>query len=288
MCNDNDLTVRNPDIPATPDIDPSPKQRGERTPGTWLLAGRRVAQVAFRRFRAPERTSGYRTDVDTDPALSLPERPPPRSFERALSAVKGVDPRVVDAMLRVPREHFAPSVSRLTAYDDNALPIGGSQTISQPSLVALMISLLQLPDDRSATVLDVGSGSGYTSAILSRLAEHVVAVERVERLLEQSADRLHRLGYLNIDVVPADPRRLGLPERAPFDAILVSAGAPSVPGTLLEQLAPGGMMVVPVGDRSSQQLAVVHRSVTHREFTTENSSKCRFVPLIGPGAWPED
>ena len=287
MSDDNDLTVRNTDIPATPNINPSPKQRGERTPGTWLLAGRRVAQVAFRRFRAPARTSGYRTDVDTDPAFAPSERPP-RSFERALSAVKGVDPRVVDAMLRVPREHFAPSVSRLTAYDDNALPIGGSQTISQPSLVALMISLLQLPDDRSATVLDVGSGSGYTSAILSRLAKRVVAVERVERLLEQSADRLHRLGYLNIDVVPADPRRLGFPERAPFDAILVSAGAPSVPGALLEQLAPGGMMVVPVGDRSSQQLAVVHRSVVHREFTTEYFNKCRFVPLIGPGAWPED
>ena len=216
------------------------------------------------------------------------EDPARIQFENALRSRDSVSEDVVKAMLAVPREEFVDAQFQAEAYVDRALPIGHRGTISQPTLVAKMISLLDLRNRKAVNVLDVGSGSGYTSAILSILAKRVTAVERVESLATQCETRLNRLGFNNVDVVVALEDALGYPRRAPYDAILVSAGAPEVPKSLVKQLAPSASMVIPVGARHYQKLAIVKRNKEPDEFTVTYSTECRFVPLIGPDAWPED
>ena len=217
-----------------------------------------------------------------------PTDPTRIEFENALRTSDDVTEQVVKAMLAVPREEFVDARFLADAYDDRPLPIGHRGTISQPSLVATMVSLLDLHNREAESVLDVGSGSGYTSAILAMLAKRVTAVERVDSLATQCEARLKRLGFNNVDVVIASEGILGFPERAPYDAILVSAGAPDVPKSLSEQLAPGARMVIPVGALHAQKIATVQRNLLPNDFTTTISTECRFVPLIGPDAWPED
>lgn len=193
------------------------------------------------------------------------------------------DERTLDAMARVPREHFVPRDLRLTAYDDRPLPIGHGQTISQPLMVAMMTEALHLRGDER--VLELGTGSGYQTALLAELAAHVVTVERVPDLAEGARRRLEELGYRNVEVHTATDT-LGWPESAPYDAILVTAGAPRVPRPLLEQLTLGGRLVIPVGERRVQQL--LHVTKTPSGTTVRKLGDCRFVPLIGRGAWSEE
>ena len=189
--------------------------------------------------------------------------------------------RVVRAMERVPRTAFAPPQGWHMAYEDIPLPIGHGQTISQPYIVAAMTAALDLrTTDR---VLEVGTGSGYQAAVLAELAPHVVTVERVPPLAEAARLTLESLGYGDRVVVHSAGDALGRPQDAPYDAILVTAGAPKVPGRLLRQLAPGGRLVIPVGAREEQELLRVDR--TCDAFSFRRLGPCRFVPLLGCGAW---
>ena len=186
------------------------------------------------------------------------------------------DQRVLGAFAAVPREAFVEAADQPSAYEDRPLPIGAGQTISQPYVVALMIEALDLrPTDR---VLEVGAGSGYAAAIMSRLAAEVYAVERHPTLAAAARERLGRLGYGTITVAVADGR-LGLPTAAPFDAVLVSAGGPSVPEALLTQLAPAGRLVMPVGGRYEQRLERISRSGA-AAFRREDLGGVVFVPLL--------
>jgi protein-L-isoaspartate(D-aspartate) O-methyltransferase len=189
--------------------------------------------------------------------------------------------RVLDALGRVPRERFVPELIRARAYGDHALAIGHGQTISQPDMVAVMTQALELR--QGARVLEVGTGSGYQAAVLAELAGEVWTVERIPELARDAAALLAELGYANVHVRAGDGT-LGWPEEAPFDAIVVTAGAPASPRSLLAQLAPdGGRLVVPVGDRDLQYLEIVERRGT--EYVTRRSVGCRFVPLLGAEGW---
>lgn len=193
------------------------------------------------------------------------------------------DQRVLDAFSRVPRERFVAPELRRHAYEDRPLPIGYDQTISQPLMVAIMLQDLMLKGDEKA--LEVGTGSGYQAALLSLLVREVVSVERVPELAQSAAERLGVLGYRNVRVYVAG-EALGWAQDAPYDAIVVAAGAPEVPSSLVDQLAMGGRMVVPVGGRRLQQLVRVSKS--DRGVTMERLGECRFVPLIALAeAWPE-
>ena len=192
------------------------------------------------------------------------------------------DERVLAAMARVPRERFVPPELRRYAYEDRPLPIGRGQTISQPLMVGMMTEALHLQGDER--VLEVGAGSGYQAALLAELAAHVVTVERVPELAEEARRRLEELGYRNI-VVHEAGSTLGWPKGSPYDAILVTAGAPRVPRSLLAQLSVDGRLVIPVGQRRVQQLLYV--AETPRGTTVQKLGECRFVPLIGRGAWAE-
>lgn len=192
------------------------------------------------------------------------------------------DERVIEAMARVPRECFVPLEQQHLAYEDMALPIGFDQTISQPYIVAMMTEALELSSDQKA--LEVGTGSGYQTAILAELAWFVVTTERVRALAERAETALAGLGYTNIEVHLAG-ETLGWPEGAPYEAILVTAGAPCVPPDLLAQLAIGGRLVIPVGCRYMQELCRVTKQ--RRKNVIENLGGCRFVPLVGKGAWEE-
>ncbi len=185
------------------------------------------------------------------------------------------DPRVLDAMLRVPRHEFVPEPYRSEAYEDHPLPIGESQTISQPYVVALMLESLQIAS--TDKVVEVGTGSGYVTALLAELAAQVFSIERYPALAESALKVLTALGYANIQVVTGDGT-LGLPAAAPFDAILVSAAAPNLPHTLLTQLREGGRMIVPVGSPDSQQLQFI-RMVNGQPVISLREA-VRFVPLI--------
>jgi protein-L-isoaspartate(D-aspartate) O-methyltransferase len=195
-----------------------------------------------------------------------------------------VDPRVLDAFRRVSREAFVrPDLLEL-AYEDEPLPIGEGQTISQPYVVALTAQALQLEGDER--VLDIGTGSGYAAAILSLLAAEVTTIERFASLADAARERLARLGFANIRVVCGDGS-LGWPEHAPYDAIAVAAGAPDVPDALREQLAVGGRLVIPVGrDIASQELIRVTREGPTK-FRDESLGGVRFVPLIGAQGWSD-
>ncbi len=193
------------------------------------------------------------------------------------------DERVLDAMGRVRRELFVPTSSRCFAYDDRPLPIGEDQTISQPFIVALMTQALLLTG--SEKVLELGTGSGYQAAILAELARQVITVERMQKLAQTAKHTLERLGYTNIEVKLAQ-RTLGWPAEAPYDAIIVTAAAPAIPQTLVDQLIVGGRLVIPVGSRWEQDL----RQVIRRDegVTVKSLTRCRFVPLIGEEAWDEE
>jgi len=192
------------------------------------------------------------------------------------------DKRVLAAMSRLPRELFVPGESRPFAYEDRPLPIGCEQTISQPYIIALMTQSLELTG--SDKVLELGTGSGYQTAILAELAGQVVTVERWPALAESSRKVLGSLGYKNIEIHIAG-ETLGWKQGAPYDAILVTAGAPSLPADLLSQLAYGGRMVIPVGSRYMQELYKVTKR--RDKDILENLGGCRFVSLIGKNAWEE-
>jgi protein-L-isoaspartate(D-aspartate) O-methyltransferase len=191
------------------------------------------------------------------------------------------DPRVLAAMRKVPRDRFVDAAQRARAYEDTPLPIAGGQTISQPYMVARMLELLRL--DGSERVLEIGAGSGYQTALLCELARQVFAVERVAVLAETAARRLDELGYRCAEVGAFDGT-YGWRERAPFDAIVVAAAAPGIPALLVDQLAVGGRMVIPVGTREQQRLAIVTR-VDEKDYRTEWETPCSFVPLVGRFGW---
>lgn len=193
------------------------------------------------------------------------------------------DVRVLEAMTRVPRDLFVPWDSRHLAYEDIPLPIGQDQTISQPLIVAMMVAALAVKS--TDKVLEVGTGSGYQASVLSLLAREVVTTERLPDLAGAARERLASLGCDNVVVRPAGDV-LGCPEEAPFDAIVVAAAAPRLPMVLLDQLADGGRMVIPVGSLHQQELNRVEKN--RDGFSVKSLGPCRFVPLIGPGAWGED
>ena len=185
------------------------------------------------------------------------------------------DSRLLQAMASIPRHEFVESRYRDQAYEDHPLPIAAGQTISQPYIVALMLELLQL--DSTSKVLEVGTGSGYQTAVLSKLAGHVYSVERHPELAQQAIGTLSRLGLSNITVGTGDGS-VGLPEHAPFDAIIVSAAAAQIPPALFEQLKEGGRMIIPVGPPESQELQLVRKQ--SGEALVSLREGCRFVPLI--------
>jgi protein-L-isoaspartate(D-aspartate) O-methyltransferase len=189
--------------------------------------------------------------------------------------------RLVEAFASVPRHLLVPEALRGAAYRDVALPIGSGQTISAPGVVAAMTGALELTG--AEKVLEVGTGSGYQAAILSRLAARVVSIERVPQLAARARTALDRLGIVNVVVYLGDGS-LGRRADAPFDAILVTAGGPELPPPLLEQLAPGGRLVGPFGDRERQQLIRVRRT-PRGGFARELLGHCRFVDLVGAHGW---
>ena len=193
------------------------------------------------------------------------------------------DKKVLEVMTRVPRELFVPPSSQHAAYENIPLPIEMGQTISQPYIVALMTEAMELSGNEK--VLEVGTGSGYQTAILCEMANWVVTVERHQRLLDRAKDVLTMLGYINVEFhIPE--KTLGWPQGAPYNAIIVTAGAPKVPQVLLNQLALDGRLVIPVGSRFEQDLMQV---IKRKEgVVSANLGACRFVPLIGEGAWDEE
>jgi len=193
------------------------------------------------------------------------------------------DQQVLAVMKRVPRELFVPSDSRHLAYEDRPMPIGYEQTISQPFIIALMTQALAL--NGREKVLEVGTGSGYQAAILAELAQLVITVERLAPLAEEARKVLDSLGYTNITIHQAK-ETLGWPDEAPYDAIMVTAAAPRVPADLIDQLAVGGRLVIPVGQRYLQQLYKITKC--RDKNITEDLGGCCFVSLIGKGAWEEE
>ncbi|MDP2326948.1 MAG: protein-L-isoaspartate(D-aspartate) O-methyltransferase [Dehalococcoidia bacterium] len=187
------------------------------------------------------------------------------------------DPRVLEAIRAIPRERFVQEHLRRYAYEDSPLPIGRGQTISQPTIVGMMTEALALTGDER--VLEIGTGSGYQAAVLARLCRELVTVEVIDELREGAERVLHALGITNVRVLRASDD-LGAPAFGPYDAIIVTAAAPSVPAPLLEQLAEGGRLIIPVGTREEQRLVLVTR--TTDGTTTRNLGACRFVPLVGP------
>ncbi|GLI35167.1 protein-L-isoaspartate O-methyltransferase [Desulforhabdus amnigena] len=198
-------------------------------------------------------------------------------------ASRGIrDPRVLEAMGKVPRHQFVDEALQDQAYNDYPLPIGEKQTISQPYIVALMTETLELKGNEK--VLEIGTGSGYQAAILAELADRVFTIERNPSLAYRANQILKKLGYKNI-VTRVSDGTLGWPDEAPFDGILVTAGTPKIPQPLIDQLAMNGRLVVPVGDHLSQELVLVER--TREGIRKTNLGGVRFVDLIGKWAWPE-
>jgi protein-L-isoaspartate(D-aspartate) O-methyltransferase len=190
------------------------------------------------------------------------------------------DARVLQAMRDVPRHHFVPAQQRSMAYEDMPLAIGHAQTISQPLMVGMMTEALRLQGHER--VLEIGTGSGYQAAILSRLASVVFSIERIAELAVQARITLAMRGIMNVHILVGDGS-MGLPEHGPYDAIVVTAAAPKIPPALVEQLAPGGRLVIPVGDRHEQTLMRLTASDSGPKI--ESLGGCRFVPLIGQQGW---
>ncbi|MBI2159253.1 MAG: protein-L-isoaspartate(D-aspartate) O-methyltransferase [Candidatus Rokubacteria bacterium] len=190
------------------------------------------------------------------------------------------DARVLDALRKVPRHLFVEEALRDRAYGDHPLPIGEEQTISQPYIVALMTQLLELSERDK--ILEIGTGSGYQTAVLAELARRVCSIERLPRLAERARALLAELGYANV-WVRIGSGTLGWPDEAPFDRILVTAGGPAVPPPLFQQLAEGGRLVLPLGDPVNQTLTVVEK--VRGEMKTQEHGECKFVKLVGKYAW---
>ena len=202
-----------------------------------------------------------------------------RTRERLIQRLReeGIrDERVLEAMRSVPRHLFIDEALSSRAYEDTALPIGNGQTISQPYIVALMTQAL-LAGGRPGKVLEVGTGSGYQTAVLSSLVDAVYSMERIEPLMKQARRRLHELGCRNVQIRLSDGSG-GWKEHAPYDAIIVTAAPLEVPKSLLEQLAPGGRLVIPVGDSTTQELRLIQN--TDKGFTSERLVMVNFVPLV--------
>lgn len=193
------------------------------------------------------------------------------------------DKRVIEAMSHVPRELFVPPSAYSFAYDDRPLSIGYQQTISQPFIVALMTEAMNIKE--SDKVLELGTGSGYQTAILAELAAKVVSTERIPQLIESASSVLDRLGYTNIEIHLA-AETLGWPQGAPYDAIIVTAGAPGIPEVLIDQLAFSGRLIIPVGSRWEQELLRITKTDSGNHI--DKLGGCRFVPLIGSNAWEKD
>lgn len=217
---------------------------------------------------------------------------PATEFERQRAAMvadqiagRGItDARVLAAMGMVPRELFVPPAERAYAYADSALPIEAGQTISQPYMVATMLAALEISGDER--VLEIGTGSGYAAAVLAQLAAEVFTIERQETLVELAMERLRRLGCHNVRCRCGDGS-VGWPEQAPFDGIVVTAGAPVVPESLRQQLVVGGRLVIPIGPYEHQRLVrVVRRG--EQDFATEGICAVRFVPLVGAEGWRDE
>jgi protein-L-isoaspartate(D-aspartate) O-methyltransferase len=193
------------------------------------------------------------------------------------------DERVLAAMSRVPRERFVPADLFYAAYEDRPLSIGYQQTISQPYIVALMTEALEITENDR--VLEVGTGSGYQTAILAELAKEVISIERIPQLIDSAKKVLDMLGYTNIEIHMAE-EALGWQQGAPYDAIIVTAGAPKVPDILVDQLVYKGRLVIPVGSRWEQELVRVTKMKPDNRI--DRLGGCRFVPLIGTNAWDND
>lgn len=207
-----------------------------------------------------------------------------REMVKAQIMARGIsDKKVLKAMLRVPRHLFVPPNLRKLAYDDRPLPIGEDQTISQPYMVALMTQCLDLKGGDK--VLEIGTGSGYQTAILAEIAKEVYTVERFPSLLEGARQVLDELGYKNIRFKVGDGT-MGWQEYAPYDKIIVTAAAPSVPGPLFSQLREGGRLVIPIGSRYSQDLKIVRKE--EGQMQIEDVCGCVFVPLVGKYGWEEE
>lgn len=191
---------------------------------------------------------------------------------------------VLEAFRTVPRHIFVPDRLKERAYEDNPLPIGEGQTISQPYIVALMIAALE--PEESDNILEVGTGSGFAAAVLSRIVSRVYSIERYEVLADRAREVYAELGYDNIEVIAADGSS-GWPEKAPFDGILVSAAAPRVTETLKKQLKPGGNLVIPVGDKTMQDLIQIKYDSSGK-YREKSLGLVRFVPLIGKKGWKSD
>lgn len=186
-----------------------------------------------------------------------------------------IDPPVLDAIARVPREQFVPEMERASAYANQPLPIGHRQTISQPLVVALMTHHLRI--ERESSILEIGTGSGYQTAVLAELTDDIVTIETVPPLAKAAKARLRSLGYRSVHFIEGDGRQ-GAPDRAPFDRILVTAAASTLPDALVDQLAPGGRLVAPVGDSGSQQLMLLTRAASG-EMRSKILFPVAFVPL---------
>lgn len=204
--------------------------------------------------------------------------------ERHLKRRGIIEQAIIDAFLAVQREEFVAPEHAHLAYGDHPLPIEAGQTISQPYIVALMIEAAGIkPGDR---VLEVGAGSGYAAAVIGRIADRVIAIERQHDLVELAAQRLERLGYPNVTIVEGDGTK-GLPDEAPFDAILIAASGSHVPRALVNQLAPGGRLVMPIGDPGAAQELIKVTKAADGTLKQEGLGGVRFVPLIGEEGWAE-
>jgi len=205
--------------------------------------------------------------------------------ERQLKRRGITEPHILDAFRAVPREAFIGGNNVHLAYGDHPLPIEAGQTISQPYIVALMIQAAAIkPGDR---VLEIGAGSGYAAAVMSRIAEKVIGIERQHQLVDIARERLQRLGYANVEIVEGDGTK-GWPAAAPYDAILAAASGSHVPQPLTEQLAPGGCIVMPLGDPGWVQQLVKVTKAADGTLSQENLGGVRFVPLIGEEGWQDE
>jgi protein-L-isoaspartate(D-aspartate) O-methyltransferase len=193
------------------------------------------------------------------------------------------DPRLIAAMKKIPRHLFVEEALQSQAYSDHPLPIGEKQTISQPYMVALMTEVLKLTGKEK--VLEIGAGSGYQAAILAELAERVFSIERIRSLAIRARELLYELGYFNIEIKIFDGT-LGWAEKGPFDAIIVTAGAPDIPQPVIDQLGLGGRLVIPVGNAFSQDL--IRMTKTEEGIRREDLGGCRFVKLIGRHGWEDE
>jgi protein-L-isoaspartate(D-aspartate) O-methyltransferase len=194
------------------------------------------------------------------------------------------DKNVLNAFMKVKREEFVPEEFRNRAYDNNALPIGGSQTISQPYTVAMMTQILDV--QKGHTVLEIGTGSGYQTAILCEMGAKVYSIERIDELARTAAEILHRIGC-KVKIKIGDGTQ-GWKDYAPYDRIIVTAGSPKIPMPLLEQIEIDGKMIIPIGDKDSQMMTLIKKTITKEgevKFLQKKFDEYRFVPLIGHGGW---